>query len=431
MKKIAGFAFEHRALFILGFLVLVAIGITEYQYADGSFFRLVDLTFAGLLATPTWEIPINEGLTELVHTQKGIQDLARWIAIDGGIAILAGVVNKSIQRVVSDARRERRRLGIEPVKKEEKVAHVIVGAPEIISDFAQVVDRGEGEKVVGVHLGDTIPYAYGQEIDHHINVSGLSEIVGRFSPATKEISTIEASGIDRAGAVTIVCVNPDNALFYHGYGSEISPDFPSSLLRKINPEKLGGKRINIVLPEIRHLGHTTAIESELSSHFYPASFDLRITKPETLVLDWVARALRGAQVQDGLKLVLIGEGKEPRDHEMLEQFEEALDQLTVDGNKAKTMLVTQDRIQNDNTAVAVAKEKGLIPVLSKSDLILCYGDTDFGTSTIVRLLLAQKIQPEKILAVVERKDMAFDYADLGIPEKNVFFVYQAILDAIA
>jgi hypothetical protein len=432
MKKIASLIFEQRALFALGLVVLVAIGVTEYKYANGSLLRLIDLTFAGLLATPTWEIPIDEGFTELLHTEQGLQDLARWIAIDGGIAILAGAVNKSIQRVVSDARSERRRLGIEPIKRDENVSHVIIGAPEIISDFAQVVARHKNEKVVGIHLGDTIPYSYGQEIDHHINVSGLGEIVGRFSPATKEISTIEASGIDRANTVTIVCINPDNALFYHGFGSEVSADFPSTLLRRIDPEKLKGKRVNLVLPEVRYLGRTTAIENELSSHFYPVKFDLRITKPEELVLNWIAHVLRNAKTSDGLKLVLIGEGKEQRDREMLEYFETALDHLTVASKRAKTLLITQNLIQNNNATVEISKEPGgLLSILSKSDLIICYGDTDFGTSTMVRLLLAQKIQPEKILAIVERKDMAFDYANLGIPEKNIFFVYQAIIDAVA
>jgi hypothetical protein len=430
-KKILHFIHEHRTLFVLGFLVLIAIGIVQFPYAEGSILRLIDLTLAGLLATPTWEIPMHRGLTELVDTAEGVRELARWIAIDGGIAIIAGTVNKSISRVLSDAKRERKRLGIEPIAAEEKISHVIIGASEIISDFAQVISRSPEEKVVGIHVGDAVPYAYGQEIDHHINVSGLSEIVGRFTPAEKEISTIEASGLNRAKSITIVCVNPSNAIFYKGLGSEVSPDFPSSLLKRLGPAKLKDKRIDIVLPEVRYLGQTTLIEKELSDIVSPVTFALRIIKPEKLVLNKIGSVLKDAQTEDGLRVVLIGEGRESQDQEMLNSFKEALDDLSYKGKKATTILVTQNQVSGaDQLSTSTKSEEGLRALFASGDVFICYGDTDFGTSTIVRLLLTHQVAPKKILAIVERTDMEFDYVELGIPQENVIFIYREILNCL-
>jgi len=416
---------------VLGLLVLIAIGIVQYPYSEGSVLRLIDLTLAGLLATPTWEIPMHRGLTELIDTQEGIRELARWIAIDGGIAIIAGTVNKSISRVLSDARRERKRMGVEPVDPDEKVSDVIIGASEIISDFAQVITRTPDEKIVGVHVGDAVPYAYGQEIDHHINVSGLSEIVGRFTPAVKEISTIKASGLDRARSVSIICVNPSNAIFYKGLGSEVSADFPSTLLKRLGPTALKGKKISIVLPEVKYLGQTTPIEKELSNIVSPVEFELRIIKPEELVLNKIRHVLEKAQTDDGLKVVLIGEGGEAKDEEMLNSFKGALDSLKYEGKKASTVLVTQNQARSaDGASFVDRSEASLRALFSASDIFICYGDTDFGTSTIVRLLLTHSVQPEKILAIVERTDMEFDYVELGIPKENVVFIYKEILSSL-
>jgi hypothetical protein len=314
----------------------------------------------------------------------------------------------------------RRDQGIEPLDIKQVPDIVFIAPSQVGSDLAQAYAmRSQNDKLyVSIHTDEGIPPVYGQELDRHLKVGSIDEILGRH--AYSALSFITASGIDRAREITIACINPDNALFY---GAKAKQDFPpsfvSTLIRNIPPEQLKGKKINVILSAEEYFGETTPIEEELADLKKRYGFDLHIVKLESRIIGSVTGILQkladGGNSDEPIEVVLAGEGKGESDKEMLQRFSESLNEIKVGNRNVHVTLLDHSRLGNIKGKNRKAKLRALKRILEKSVLNLCYGDTDTGTSTVAELLIKNGAHRAKTLALVERMSNVKDFAIAQIP----------------
>jgi len=427
-------------------IAVVGLGIVEWPYSH-SFLNGLDHIASGLLAIPTWEIPTQQGLTEMLRSPEGTREVAKWLAIDGGLVFLGHYIEKGIQaakELFKGKKEERMLAGIEPINKEEKPSHILIGPSGMISDLAEIRKKENKEKnnnpIIGIHIDEEIPPVWGQEMKYHFKLNNPNQLIGRFPPSIKEMSFIEATGLDRAKEITFVCINPDNALFY---GSEaqsgIPPTFVSTLLRKIPADQLKGKKINVIYNEETELGGTSKIAQELKGLADKLNFDPNLITPEQLFVDEVTADLEKIAAtekeNEPINITLVGQGKTAIDEDMLHNFKEALGKIKLQNKVKINVSLLKRKYQSRDFAVETGEkganiteetmESSVTDLLSKTDYVLAYGDHDHGTSSLVRLLLfAYKVPKEKINAVVERLSNEFDFKD----EANPIVIYNRIIN---
>lgn len=359
----------------------------------------------------------------LVHLAESLQT-----AYVGG-TIISILTKLGYQRLTEPSKREVRMLtGIEPLRKKEIPSHVFIGPAQIASDLAKkVVEKGttynKNHPIVVVHPDDVVPARYGQEVNYHIK-GDIIQLLDTFPPSKKEISFIEASGIDRALELTFICINPENAIFY-GYDTRslVQPADVSSVINKIPQEKLEGKIINIIMPQAVEIGETSKIKEELKGLAERLKFKLNFIEPEELFIQRMEAKIKTIAEQKGdgkvVELTILGQGGEEKDRLMLERMGMALSALKL-GRKIKVNIVKRQRQSNK-------EEEKLRKVFKRSDYIICYGDIDTGTTSLVRLLMEHfKVPKEKIGAVIEKISMFYDISELD--KENIFCIYQMVTD---
>lgn len=423
---------------ILPIIGVGLLGVVEWPYAEKNLLKLVDLISLGLLATPTWEIPVKHGISEIFTNQEVFREFARYLAIDISIGFVAGFLYKGFDKVnklLIDRRSERILLGIEPLQESEVPSHVYIGPAQIASDLARAeveskkVTHDEKHPVVVVHVDDFVPPRLGQEIDRHFKAGNPEEILDIFPPSKEKTSFIEASGIDRAQELTFICINPENAIFY-GYtaDSQMPPVFVSSLIKKIVAEdssKLKGKRINVIMPQVTEIAGTSRIEEELQALEKEYGFTLNFIESEKLSIDVLSLRLGEIEIMrqktdnKPFNLVLLGQGGEDKDLLMLDRFGKALSQVALNGKKIDVKVIKRDAEEGQD-------DKTVRSQLDEADFIICYGDQDIGTTSLVSLLEEHfHVDRSKIGAVIERISRLYE---VDLDSQNIFSIYQIILN---
>jgi hypothetical protein len=337
------------------------------------------------------------------------------------------VVGSPIEHVIENAltsKREKRKLeGVEPVRKKESPKHVLIGPSQVISDLAQQLFEDKPKKrkkpVVAISTKG-IPARYGQEIDYYFEASDSNAILDTF-PTKDSREFIEFAGIDRADEITVVCFNPDNAIFYGSQtNADIGPDFVSTLIRNIaiaHPGKLKGKKINVIFNETKIFAKTTEIEEELKALSNEYGFIFNPIKPEKQIIDKIKSEVNEIQVKTEAKkkLALVGQGNRDEDRLMLERFYRTLSEI--DKNNIEVTFISNEQAMNGE--------------FGDHDFYICYGDTDNGTSTLaenVSLKLQEKNISRKILALVERNKSLREYKE--IPRVDTLSIYDLVVNGI-
>lgn len=363
--------------------------------------------------------------------------------------LLAPVAAFSFGRVYDSVFTKRDRalrmdLGVEPLRANEEPAHVFIGSSEQISDAAlEHVKKHPSVKnkpVIGIHTDPQIPPSFGegQAMNYHFRLGRFTELVGIHGPTTnRSITAIEATGIGRAKEITFISYNPDNAIFYGATGQiGISPTDISTIIRAIPKDKIKGKTINVVMSKQVYLGGTTRLEKELDSLSRQLGFRLNIRITEDLVLDKIEDRLKkdraGETTKKPFKVLLVGEGRELKDEQMLAYFKNTLRDMKIDGQDVVAHVITHDYLEglaliSGNPEEGSQRVEYLKLQLQSSDLVICYGDTDTGTSSLIRLILGLEEEPDKIarlkkrlLALVERPSMEFEYLLEEVPHECIY-----------
>lgn len=271
-------------------------------------------------------------------------------------------------------------------------------------------------------------------MDYHLRAGSFFEMIGRHAPTTrKQLSFIEAAGIDRADELTFICFNPDNALFYGiQSGLQIPPNFVSTMIRAIPPDKIRSKKINVVLSGEEYFGQTTPIEEELKALSLELGFELRVVVPERLILNGIKERLQTVAqeklLNEPINIVLAGEGKAEVDQLMLNRFYQALLSIRIDGRKTNVSLISHDRVGDQTPEIKEKREILIKKLLQRSDLNICYGDTDIGTSTVAELLIrVLNAERKQTLALAEMIASSSDFERANIP---YLLVYKLVLDEL-
>jgi hypothetical protein len=425
-------------------LSLIFLGVVESPYLIHGGLTWLNHIASGLLAMPTWDIPTEQGLTEMLRSSEGVREVARWAAID---SLLGGVIFKGLKdvgEVIKGKKGERMLAGIEPVDKKENPKHIFIGPSGMISDLAENLEKDKRSKnapIVGIHVDDKIPPVWGQEMKYHFKLNDPNELIGRFPPSIKSMSFIEATGLDRAEEITIACINPDNALFYGQEAqSGIPPTFVSTLLRKFPKDQLKGKKINVIYNEENELAGTSAIAKELEGLAKEMGFKLKLVTPEQLFINKLTKDLEDISKQkkedEPIYVTIVGQGRTDVDTEMLLNFKKVVSSIGSSNIKQKIEVSLLRRNFLDNftgdfesklgeKVTEVQMREKVKESLANSDYILVYGDHDHGTSSLTRLLLFDyEINKDKIQAIAERLNNLFDFVDVG----KVSLIYQMIID---
>lgn len=335
------------------------------------------------------------------------------------LAIIGGPLEHVLENIFTSKREARKLAGVEPLRKKEIPEHVFIGPSLIVSDLANKLFENRKKRkhnpIIGIHTDQSIPARFGQEIDYHFAVDDAQILLGTFPTKDDRLFT-EVSGIDRAKEITIVCFNPDNAIFYGNQNeADIPPDFASSLIRSIRPpEKLNGKKINVIFNDTKLLAGSTPIEKELIKLSQENHFTLNCIKPEELVITRIKSEIDDLKITGTKKVALVGQGEQDKDKLMLRKF-------------TKTV---QD-INSDIEVEFISNEQAMQGSFGDHDLYICYGDTDLGTSSLAEAVnekLEGKTNKSKIFALVERNKSLQEYEQI----KNVtpVSIYQLVVDKI-
>jgi hypothetical protein len=416
-EAIKGSIKKDPSLWITGSITLLGLTVVETPYIH-NIFGFIGHMATGLLGIPTWELPQQEGLLEMLKTPEGIREIAKFVTIDGGLGFVAGFVERFARKLTTNQKEIRMLVGTEPINDNESPAHVFIGPSGISSDLAEKLykDRIKSKKdkkpVVVVHLDDFIPARFGQEVDYHFRPNGLEELLGTFPPSKEDKSYIETSGIDRADEITFVCFNPDNAIFYGAQSElQVTPNFISTILRKIPKDKLKNKVINVIMNETLYIGQNISIEKELRELEKKFGFKLNIVSPQEGMIKKIEKKVNDDEIRN---MVIVGQGEGEKDRLMLNRFLKATQGIKED---LQVTLIT-----NFET---LDPEK-LFEIIKKAQLYLCYGDTDTGTSSLAELMAQMGVDRKKIVAIVERIGHKFDFESINIAE--FWVIYEDILN---
>lgn len=333
------------------------------------------------------------------------------------LSIVGGPLEHMVENIFSSKREARKLIGVEPLRKKEKPQHVFIGPTDVVSDLVQQLyenkPKEKNKPIVAIHTQEGIPARYGQEINYHFKAINPLSLLDTF-PTKDDRDYIEFAGIDRADEITIVCFNPDNAIFYGNQNrTDVSPDFVSSLIRNIPSEKLKGKKINVILNETKLLAGTVPIEQELMTLAEKNEFTLNLIKPEELVITKIKSEIEDIKKIGKKKIALVGQGEQDQDKLMLKKFTDAIKKISKD--------ITVEFINNEQ---AMKGEFGV------HDIYVCYGDTDLGTSSLAEAVTEKLsgISDSKILSLVERNKALKEYK--RIEGVSPISIYQMVIDKI-
>ncbi len=444
--------FSRNKSAVIAGIALGVFGSLELPYAHGDVIKLVDLMTAGLIGMSTWQTPVQHGISEIFTNPEFAHQMGVGLMNEMFLGFFGGSIYKFGSNILSQQRDERGRLGIEPLKKIEKPSHIIIGPTSITSDLAQSLVKINGkppknQPIVSIHSPSTHPPAvWGSDIKYHFMFDDVNQITGQFPPVTKPISFIEATGMDRADEITFVCLNPDNSLYYgESAKSMIPPNDVSSIIKAIPEKMLKGKKIHVVFNKETELGGTVTIQAELERLAKKYKFILDIRTPEELFINNIKTKLteiaKTKKEGESINITVTGQGgsgkNETDDDKMLVQLRHALKDIgSIEGFSVNVALSTRKYVSSFDELHDVELPNGFDKIKSKnqeiynnSDLIIPYGNTDQGTSTIVRSLLEAYNVPVSLIYAVVEKSMA-DYDFIG-DVASTFNVYQEIIKAMS
>lgn len=335
------------------------------------------------------------------------------------LAIIGGPLEHVLENIFTSKREARKLAGVEPLKRKEIPEHIFIGSSLIVSDLANKLfenrKKQKNSPIVSIHTDQSIPARFGQEIDYHFAVDGPQALLDTFPTQDDRLFT-EVTGIDRAEEITIVCFNPDNAIFYGNQNeADVPPDFASSLIRSIKPpEKLKGKKVNVIFNDTRLLAGSTPIEEELIKLAQENHFKFNPIKPEELVITKIKSEINDLRTKKKKKIAIVGQGEQNQDKLMLQRFTKAVQDI---GHNVEVEFINNEQAMQGS--------------FGDHDLYICYGDTDLGTSSLAEAVsekLETKTNKSKILALVERNKSLQEYEQI----KNVtpISIYQFVIDKI-
>jgi len=113
---------------------------------------------------------------------------------------------------------------------------------------------------------------------------------------------------------------------------------------------------------------------------------------------------------------------------MLDRFSRALSKLCVNGKKVSVKIIKRESGEYDENEDLNNKVRSQ---LDESDFVICYGDTDNGTTSLVRLLQEVfDLDKSKIGAIIEKMNHLYEINDL-LSDENIFLIYKMILESFS
>ncbi len=384
-----------------------------------------DITFTGSSSVPLAHPDDVPFVHMAEYLQRAYIQNSGFLALLGGATAFASTKLPALYDYIVKGRDKRIDAGEEMVKSKEVPQHVFFGSTDIISDMCRFLapEKEDGGIYVGIHFDRTLPPVRRNEMDYHYNPSGTDEIISdRFGPAKIRIPFIRATGIDRARELTFICYNPENAIFYGGLSqSQLTLKNVTDILAAMSPEQLSGKKINIILPAEKQFAGAVEIDTDVLDIKREFGIEVNVIRPELLVLEKIKEALigLGQKKQGDLHVVLAGEGKTKIDHQMLAIFKSAIEALGKDEQLNRNVivdLVSRTEAGKIKLQQKEASEEDIKTLIENSDLNICYGDDDSGTSTVAGSLrdIIQRVDDEE---EIKKRKTIFDNKTMCIAER--------------
>ncbi|MDP1722837.1 MAG: hypothetical protein Q8L37_06555 [Candidatus Gottesmanbacteria bacterium] len=349
--------------------------------------------------------------------------------VAGSAAQVFSVVAFGFEQFQKWQRKERMKLGVEPLRPKEKPRFTMIGPSELLSRVAKVAlpeKQSYKNPDVLVHADNVLPSSYGKQIEYHFNIANNpQEIVTE--------AFMKKSGIDRSNNIVFVAFDPDKALFYGREASAaLTPSMFTTMLALLSHRMLPDqpkRPVTIIAPKnATFLTHTTS-QHELFRGFSEKGLEVTVRTPEDILLEHIADDIRllraGKPTEKQIRVNLVGGA----DTSMLKQFKKG-----IEGVLPNTMVnIISDQMIGDRAYAEDQQPEENIAALQaltrEADINYIYGDTDAQTTDLANLLISvHKTDRKKTIALIERHESILDASASSLYH---VCIYDMLADAIS